>query len=346
MTVYELYQRAIHSGIQADPRGRDAVTAHLRREQQSCADLPHRQREYFDNERLVNPYADSRILTGDQNRPVKRLLVGIDIHTAEVLLATELSRTGRPIDLLISHHPEGKALAALDQVMHLQTEMFAQVGVPINIADALMKKRSAEVARGLSPDNHNQSVDAARLLGLPFLCIHTPADNRAWRFVQQSINRRQPEMVGEVLDLLYAIPEYAAAAELGAAPQLVVGTDKNWAGRVLAIEFTGGTNYGKEMYEHLARAGVGTIVSMHMKEEHRSEAEKYHINCVIAPHIASDSLGMNLILDEFAQAGIEIVPCSGFIRIERKRRGRKPGSRPGASEQSHQSHTQQNTSAG
>ena len=38
---------------------------------------------------------------------------------------------------------------------------------------------------------------------------------------------------------------------------------------------------------------------------------------MIAGHIASDSLGMNLFLDKVAAAGIEIIPCSGLIRVER-----------------------------
>jgi len=33
--------------------------------------------------------------------------------------------------------------------------------------------------------------------------------------------------------------------------------------------------------------------------------------------MSSDSLGMNLFLDELEKRGIEIVPCSGLIRISR-----------------------------
>jgi len=38
---------------------------------------------------------------------------------------------------------------------------------------------------------------------------------------------------------------------------------------------------------------------------------------VIAGHISSDSLGVNLLLDELEKKGIEIIPCSGLIRISR-----------------------------
>ena len=71
------------------------------------------------------------------------------------------------------------------------------------------------------------------------------------------------------------------------------------------------------MYEKISQAGIGTIMGMHMGEEHRKEAEKNHINVVIAGHMASDSLGMNLFLDELEKKGITVVPCSGLIRVKR-----------------------------
>ena len=68
-----------------------------------------------------------------------------------------------------------------------------------------------------------------------------------------------------------------------------------------------------------------------MGEEHRKEAEKAHLNIVIAGHMSSDSIGMNLFLDELEKKGIEIIPCSGLIRVSRNKkptRG-KPQVRPG-----------------
>jgi polysaccharide deacetylase 2 family uncharacterized protein YibQ len=56
---------------------------------------------------------------------------------------------------------------------------------------------------------------------------------------------------------------------------------------------------------------------MHIKEDNRHEAEKAHVNVVIAGHISSDSIGINLFLDELEKRGIEIVPCSGLIRVKR-----------------------------
>ncbi len=63
---------------------------------------------------------------------------------------------------------------------------------------------------------------------------------------------------------------------------------------------------------------MNTIVGMHLGEEHRKEAEKNHLNVVIAGHISSDNLGLNLLLDELSKNNsFEIRECSGFKRVSR-----------------------------
>ena len=54
-----------------------------------------------------------------------------------------------------------------------------------------------------------------------------------------------------------------------------------------------------------------------LSEEHKKEAELANVNVVIAGHMSSDSLGVNLLMDELEKQGIEIVPCSGFTRFSR-----------------------------
>ena len=80
---------------------------------------------------------------------------------------------------------------------------------------------------------------------------------------------------------------------------------------------TGGTEGPLESLGRLAAAGVGTLVGMHMREEHRKKAESEHMNVVIAGHLSSDSLGMNLILDEYEKRGVAVVACSGLTRLSR-----------------------------
>ena len=228
---------------------------------------------------------------------VDSLMAGIDINASEVLLADRLNQKGESIDLLLTHHPEGASLASLHEVMDMQADVWAKYGVPINIAEGVMRDRITEVQRRFSPVNHAQAVDAARLLGFAFMGTHTITDNLIHTFMELLFDKAKPETVGEVLEILNNEPEYKEATKGKAGPMLFAGSEKNRAGKVAPIEFTGGTEPSHIIYEKLAAAGVGTVIGMHAGEEHRKEAIKYHVNLVIAGHMSSDSLGMNLLLD-------------------------------------------------
>ncbi len=106
--------------------------------------------------------------------------------------------------------------------------------------------------------------------------------------------------------------------ELGASVKLIAGSEDRRAGKIALTEITGGTEGAKNIYATMSSAGIGTIVAMHLSEEHRKNAEEAHLNVIVVPHIASDSLGINLFLDELEKKGIEIVPCGGLIRVKRK----------------------------
>jgi len=81
---------------------------------------------------------------------------------------------------------------------------------------------------------------------------------------------------------------------------------------------TGGTEGSKDIFQSVALSGINTIVAMHLSEEHRKEAEKNHINVIIAGHIASDTVGLNLLLDRVTEGeNITFLECSGFKRIKR-----------------------------
>lgn len=317
MTLGEIYQKALEVGIEADPRGSDGVKKLLARRKKEYDELPKKKKEEYDLEDLKNPYSDSRILLGDLDLQVDKVLAGIDITSAEVVLADQLNGKGEGIDLLIAHHPVGAPLSALHEVMDLQVDLWAKYGVPVNIGEGLMAERIPEVQRIFSPRNHNQAVDAARLLKFAIMCTHTITDNLVYDFLEKLLNKKGPETVGDVLDILKEVAEYKEAMKGKAGPMLFTGNEKNRAGRVAPIEITGGTEPSHLMYEKLALAGVGTIVGMHAAEEHRKEAQKHHINLVIAGHMSSDSLGMNLFLDELEKRNVAVLACSGLIRVRR-----------------------------
>lgn len=312
MTIQQIFDLAIKMGIDSDLRGRASVLKMLKRKKEQYEKLGKEQKEEFDLEALTNPYLDSRIHFDSEKNPIKKILAGIDMEGDEIFLAEKLG-----VDLVLAHHPRGKALASLADVMHLQAEIYAQYGVPINIAEAIQKSRIEEVARGVNPVNHYRPIDITRLLKISYINVHTPCDNLVANFLKKKITAAKPEYVGEILKLLKEIPEYKEAIKQGAGPRLFAGHPDNHCGKVAVTEITGGTEPSAKIYEKLAQAGVGTIIGMHQSEEHKKEAEAAHINVIIAGHMSSDSIGMNLFLDELEKKGIEIIPCSGLIRIKR-----------------------------
>ena len=316
MKLREMYETAIRMGIEADPRGRELVERSLATVKRRYEALPDYLKEIFDPEELTNPYIDTRVYVGDADAEVTSLIAGIDMNVGEVLLADRLRDKGRRIDAIYTHHPEGMALSKLDRVMEMQAEIWETWGVPINVGESVMDERRVEVRRRFMPMNVDQAIDAATLLDIPFFSAHTPTDNMVTAFLTRFLAEREPLLVDDVRRALFDVPEYRRAAAKGAGPYVLEEKAGKRAGKVW-VDMTGGTEGPAAVMEKLADHGVGTIVGMHMSPDLRKVAEDNHIHVVIAGHISSDSVGINLLMDEYERQGVEIVPTSGLIRVRR-----------------------------
>ena len=317
MKLSEIYQACIQAGVAADVREQAEIDRVLREARRTYDKLEDADKDFFDLERCVNPYADTRICAGDPDTEIRGLLVGIDMEVGEVLLADRLRDKGEPIDLIFAHHPEGSGFANLHEVMHMQADIWAAEGVSIAAGDALIAPRAEEVRRRIMPVNHYRAIDAAKLLGFASLSCHTPADNCVSRFVQEFLDAEKPETLEKLVRALRRIPEYAEGARRGAGPPIVNGSGSSRPGRV-AVDMTGGTEGPCAALDRLSQAGVGTLVGMHYSEDHRKRAEELNLNLVVAGHISSDVLGMNLILDSLERLGDVTVCCaSGMVRVSR-----------------------------
>ena len=267
--------------------------------------------------KAIKSYSDSAILYGSLDLEVKKILVGVDMEVGEILLADKL-RTERGLDLAISHHPEGRAYANLHDVMWLQLDLLKQAGVPKVVAYKLLEERIRDVERRILPQNHTRAVDAARLINMPFMCMHTPADNHVYAFLKKLMQEKKPKEVGDIIDILSKIPEYKEAENnKTGGPRILLGSPKRKVGKIL-FEMTGGNEGSKDIFDKLYKAGVRTLISMHLSEEHLKKTREANLNVVIAGHISSDALGLNLLLDRIEQKErLEIIGCSGFKRIKR-----------------------------
>lgn len=315
MKLKKLYQSIVKFGIERDPRGR-RIREYFTNMKKEYRGLKGAEKLCFDKEAFTNPFSDTRILYGDRETQVKKILVGIDIEVPEILLA-QLIREKDGLDLVLSHHPEGIAYAGLSEVMQVHSFILEKLGLHKEVVRDFVNERIKEVSRKVSCANHSRAVDAARLLGIPFVSCHTPSDNFVAHYLQALIDKNKPKKVSGILHSLYRIPEYKEALMNKSGPKIILGKAENKPGKVF-VDMTGGTEGSKELFGRLSQSGVGTLVCMHLSEEHFTKVKPEHINVVIAGHIASDNLGLNLLLDKIeAVEKLEILCCSGFKRIRR-----------------------------
>ena len=318
MKLKQIYDLFVKEGMKEDPRGVNAVELDLLKRKEDYDSLSKEKKENFDEESLANPYYDSRILFGKPELEVKTVMVGIDIETPEVLLAKQLINGGKKIDLLIGHHPEGYALSTFSDVIAMQAEIAATLGVPINIAEKLIAQRVKDVGNNILAQNNERVEDAAKLMEIPLMTAHTVADNHVASYLQKQIDALKPRFLKDIIKYLKTIPEYIHSTKHGQEPKILAGSGDSRCGKVF-VDMTGGTNGPNEMFEKLAAAGIGTLVHMHMGKDAVKEAEKYNINVIIAGHISSDNLGLNLLFDKLEKkhGKLNFVEASGFRRFRR-----------------------------
>jgi hypothetical protein len=317
--LIDIYRSVVLFGMENDPRGKDSVKKELLRAKSEYEKLSAKDKEFYDKARLDNPYSDTRIFNGKEDSEIKTILVGIDIEVGEIVLADRLIEKGEKIDLVMAHHPEGLALAGLFNVMYMQVDILNKFGVPINVAESLMHDRIREVERRVMPANHTRAIDAAKLLNINFMNCHTPADNCVVTYLQGMMDKKKPSTLGDIVDMLREIPEYNAAARENAGPKITRGYASSKPGKIF-VDMTGGTEGSKDIFKKLSEAGISTLVCMHLSEEHFKKAQEEHMNVVIAGHIASDNLGVNIVLDALEKKGkFKILTCSGFRRFSRKK---------------------------
>lgn len=319
MKIYEAYRMGIEAGMKRDLRSKAEVQKILSDARDCYDSMTEDFKDLFDQERLWNPYADSRFSVGAEKAKeldAERFMWGIDITPSEILLADRLREKGERIDAVIAHHPLGTSKTCFPEVMMQMTAMFENMGVPKDKAYELVKGRMDHVLRGMQGYNYNQAADAARMLDIPLFNIHAPADNMVEEFMVNKMREEQPATLKDIIDSILKEPEAREATRCNSPPIILRGSPENECGKIM-VKMNGGTSFSKETYTALADAGVNTIVAMHYPDEHYDAAKEAGINLVISGHMCSDSIGVNLICDLWEKEGIEVVPCSGFTRYSR-----------------------------
>jgi hypothetical protein len=319
MKLQDLFETCVDIGMDHDVRGRTALEEALKKEKERHEALEGTEKELYDADRVHNPFHDTRVLNGEGNEDVKTLFVGVDIDVPQILLADRLREKGQSIDCLFLHHPQGRASLEMAQDMRLQVELYKKYGVPEVQIEQQLESTIESTGRSSHGSNLFEWIRTAKLLKFPALCVHTPADNMVYQFMETFFTSDSYANVGELEQALLDIPEFRFYAKNGIRPLLVNCSRESRLGRIAPTGITGGTDGPEIFVKEQADAGIGTILVMHASDAYKEMAAKHHVNIIQLSHYAADDLGVNLLLDLLVRkdSSLQVFEGCGFKRVRR-----------------------------
>jgi putative NIF3 family GTP cyclohydrolase 1 type 2 len=241
--------------------------------------------------------ADSGIFVRGRN--VRKALFGVDVTTSELLLAKELG-----CDLVIAHHPIGRAVIDFPQVVIRHVDFMVEKGVPRKVAQKAASELISKLEVRRHPSNYQHVVSAARELGMPLMNIHLPLDQIGRQFLLNAIQSSSAKTAGELVQRLQKIPEFKHAATRVA---LMMGRPTNRLGNWVLV-FAAGTNGGYAVAKAYMEHGVETVIYLHIEYEELVRLRKEcKGNLIVLGHMAGDSIGINIFLLELTRRGVQAV---------------------------------------
>jgi hypothetical protein len=202
------------------------------------------------------------------------------------------------------------AAATFPSVLDRQVELLTDHGVPRERAASATVDRRRDWRAQAHMVNYRHDVSVAELLNQPYVNLHLPPDELGRRAFVEAVDASAPETAGDLRERFADFPEMQAAET---DVEIRVGRPDNSAGTV-AVHHAAGTNGGASVASAYFDHGVDTVVYIHadgaaeqqLREEYGDEK-----NLVVTGHIASDAVGMNVLIDELAARGVDCTAISG-----------------------------------
>ncbi len=249
--------------------------------------------------------ADSAIYVPGKN--IKKILFGIDIGVAELLVGKQLA-----VDCVVAHHPDSSVMSFPD-VLDLHANLMITNGIPEKEAWEGVDTIKAASAFSRHSANYDHAPSFARLLGIPYMNIHNPLDEIGRQLLQKAIDEHTNanSTVADVVSALETVPEIA-----GAPTKVVVrlGDEANKAGKTVVVHGAG-TNGGATLARLYFNHGTDTVVYIHIAPGEMPKLKQEFPqgkNLIISGHIASDVAGINPYIDKLEQLGVEVIKVSGL----------------------------------
>jgi imidazolonepropionase-like amidohydrolase len=144
--------------------------------------------------------------------------------------------------------------------------------------------------------------------------IHLPCDEIGRRILQQLADCLAPSgTVADLVNAYRALPEMTASSE---GVELVCGSPAAQLGTTVVVH-AAGTNGGYPVANALFEGGIGTVVYIHLSDRQRIRLmEENKGNLILTGHYASDSLGINPLIDALEDAGVKVDCCNKMIRVK------------------------------
>jgi putative NIF3 family GTP cyclohydrolase 1 type 2 len=235
-----------------------------------------------------------------KGKNINKVLMGIDIGTAELLLAKQLG-----CDAVIAHHPIGATSVNFYKVFGRHIDYMVEHGVAKKIAREAVEKLKERIETRNHANIYSNVVGAAKALGMPLVNIHQPCDEYMRQVILRAINSGRTEYVSDIVKSISKIPEFLHAATK---VRVKFGKQNNKTGHwalVVAAGTNGGFNIAKAYFQH----GVSTVIYLHIDygELMKMREEKLKGNLVVMGHLGGDSIGLNGLAERLENLGIETV---------------------------------------
>ena len=243
---------------------------------------------------------------------VRRAVFGIDADTGTILAAKELG-----YDLVIAHHPlGGKATFGIMKMYAKHAANLARAGVPRTAALAAVRAMEAEHAPRIHATNYDHVPSVARLLGMPLMNVHNPCDEIGRRVMDETLKKsvRRTSKVSSAVAALSKLPEFANAETR---IEIRMGRPTNPIGTWVVLHGAG-TNGGYHVAKCAFDHGIDTVLYIHvdpghLKRLHDEFGPRGEHNLIVTGHVASDSIGVNVLVRELRARGLEVTCMSGVV---------------------------------
>ena len=244
--------------------------------------------------------ADSAVHIKGKN--INKVLIGIDIGTAELMLAKQLE-----CDAVIAHHPIGATAVNFYKVFDTHIDYMVEHGVPKKVAREAVEKLKERIETRNHASIYSDVVGAAQG-AWHASCQYPPAMRRIHATGYIPRHQGQQDRIRiRYCQIHWQDPRIPPCCQ-DQGDRVRFGNQNNKAGHwtlVVAAGTNGGFNIAKAYFQH----GVSTVIYLHIDygELVKMREEKLEGNLVVMGHLGGDSIGLNGLAERLENLGIETV---------------------------------------